>query len=135
MTQWHLKSKRKSSAGLRKSVDRCTKKLAWKGREPTETTIDQKDKRFTVRGRGGDKKLALALANHTSLVDPKTKKVQKAQIVRVIKNTANRDYVRRNIITKGAILEVQVEEETKQAIVTNRPGQHGVVHAKIIDAS
>ena len=135
MTQWHMKSRRKSSGGLKKTSERCTKKLAWKGREPTETAVSGEGERFALKGRGGNKKEILALAEKASVVDPKTNKLHRVSIVRVVKNKANRDYVRRNIITKGAIIEVEVDEGTKHAIVTSRPGQHGVVQAKIVDAS
>ncbi|RLF79472.1 30S ribosomal protein S8e, partial [Thermococci archaeon] len=41
---------------------------------------------------------------------------------------ANRQYVRRNIITKGAIIQTEIGK----AIVTSRPGQDGVVNAVLI---
>ncbi|MCD6558125.1 MAG: 30S ribosomal protein S8e, partial [Candidatus Aenigmarchaeota archaeon] len=38
-------------------------------------------------------------------------------------------FVRRNIITKGAI----IMTEDGRAVVTNRPGQEGVINAKLIE--
>ena len=46
----------------------------------------------------------------------------------VIENTANPNYVRRNIITKGAI----VETPEGNAKVTSRPGQDGVINGILI---
>jgi small subunit ribosomal protein S8e len=46
----------------------------------------------------------------------------------VIENTANPNYVRQNIITKGSI----IGTEKGNAKVTSRPGQHGVVNAVLM---
>ena len=52
-------------------------------------------------------------------------KVTKSKIVRVKSSPANRDYQRRGVITKGAILETEAGE----AVVTSRPTADGVVNA------
>ena len=49
-------------------------------------------------------------------------------ILGVIENSANPNYVRRNIITKGAI----VETPEGNAKVTSRPGQDGVINGILI---
>ena len=49
-------------------------------------------------------------------------------ILGVVENTANPNYVRRNIITKGAI----VETPEGNAKVTSRPGQDGVINGILI---
>ena len=46
----------------------------------------------------------------------------------VIDNPANKDFARRKIITKGAI----IQTSDGQALVTSRPGQDGVIQAKIL---
>jgi len=66
--------------------------------------------------------LAISYANVT---DKSTGKSQRTEIRAVIKNPANVDYQRRGVITKGAILDTPLG----QAIVTSRPGQHGIVNA------
>ncbi|MEK6949175.1 MAG: 30S ribosomal protein S8e, partial [Nanoarchaeota archaeon] len=43
-------------------------------------------------------------------------------------NPANRHFVRRNIMTKGAI----IETEKGKARITSRPGQDGAVNAVLI---
>jgi len=52
-------------------------------------------------------------------------KTTKSKIVRVKKSPANRDYERRGVITKGAV----IETEAGEAVVTSRPTDDGVVNA------
>ncbi|MBW3022802.1 30S ribosomal protein S8e, partial [Candidatus Woesearchaeota archaeon] len=52
----------------------------------------------------------------------------KAKIKTVADSPANKHYVRRNIITKGAI----VETDKGKAKITSRPGQDGTVNAVLI---
>jgi small subunit ribosomal protein S8e len=46
----------------------------------------------------------------------------------VTKNPANKDYERRGVITKGAVLETEIG----LAKVLSRPGQDGVINAVLI---
>ncbi|MDD1752395.1 MAG: 30S ribosomal protein S8e, partial [Methanotrichaceae archaeon] len=50
------------------------------------------------------------------------------KIETVIDNKANLHFRRRSIITKGAIIKTDLGE----AMVTNRPGQHGVINAVLL---
>jgi small subunit ribosomal protein S8e len=43
-------------------------------------------------------------------------------------NPANPFFARRNITTKGAVIETDIGD----AIVTSRPGQDGIVNARLI---
>ncbi len=52
-------------------------------------------------------------------------KATKSKILRVKKSPANRDYERRGVITKGAV----IETEAGEAVVTSRPTSDGVVNA------
>lgn len=52
-------------------------------------------------------------------------KVTRSKILRVKKSPANRDYERRGVITKGAV----IETESGEAVVTSRPTSDGVVNA------
>lgn len=61
-------------------------------------------------------------------MDPKNNKMQIAEILGVIENHANDHFVRRNIITKGAV----VETNLGQVKITSRPGQDGVVNGVLI---
>jgi small subunit ribosomal protein S8e len=87
-------------------------------------------KRKFVRGRGGTFKLKILREKQVCVTDPKTKKTEKTEIVRVIRNPANIDYNRRGVITKGAV----VETPLGQAKITSRPGQHGVLNAVLISS-
>ncbi|MCP8309985.1 MAG: 30S ribosomal protein S8e [Candidatus Methylarchaceae archaeon HK01M] len=93
-------------------------------RYPTETTLGD-DEVVKRRVRGGNIKLSLKRASYANVIDPSTKKVKKIKILKVVKNLANRDYDRRGVITKGAI----IETELGMARVRSRLGQDGVVNA------
>jgi small subunit ribosomal protein S8e len=77
------------------------------------------------RIRGNNVQNALKTAEFANVVDPASKKVMRARILQVTKNSANKDYERRGVITKGALLET----ESGTARVVSRPGQDGTVNA------
>jgi small subunit ribosomal protein S8e len=60
-----------------------------------------------------------------NVTNPETRKTRKTIISQVIRNPANRDYERRGVVNKGAI----IQTELGVARVTSRPGQHGSVNA------
>jgi small subunit ribosomal protein S8e len=125
MAIWQGKSVRKST-GARAKNNRNKRKMEF-GREPAETKIgDRKIKK--IRTKGGSEKLRLTTDQKINVVDPKTSKVQVAEIMSVVENKANTHFVRRNIITKGAV----VETSLGKVRVTSRPGQHGIVNGVII---
>ena len=97
------------------------------GRDPAETRIGDKKLR-KIRTRGGNYKNRLAEGNVINIINPETNKAENAEIYNVIENKANPNYVRRNIITKGAI----VETSAGKAKVTSRPGQDGVINGVLI---
>ncbi len=130
MTEWHLKSRRKKSGGIRKSRNRSDKKLAWKGGKAAITILSKEDERKTISGRASVKKAKLSKA--VSAMVSASGKTVKAKILGVKKNIANRHFERRQVITKGAIIEVEINGERKNALVTSRPGQKGEVQAKIV---
>ena len=119
------RGKRKPTGGLYRPSHK--KKLRWKGSEPTLTHIGDRKVRVD-RVRGGNKKTRLLRTRKANVIDPTTGKAVVAEIKNVIENPANRHYSRRNIITKGAIIETNIGK----ARVTNRPGQEGTVNAVLI---
>lgn len=97
------------------------------GRDPTLTKLGEQKKK-TIRTRAGDKKEVILTADTINVLDPKTKKSSKIKIQKVIENPANRHFVRRNILTKGTILET----EKGKVKITSRPGQEGAINAIIV---
>ena len=117
--------KRKVGGGLyRKS--RAKRKFEL-GRIPMLTKLGER-KTKKQRAIGGNSKTKLLNAEYANVSDSKTKKVKKVKIKGVLENPANKNYVRRNILTKGTI----IETELGKARITSRPGQEGVVNAVII---
>ncbi len=112
-------------SGARNVANRGKRK-AELGRDPAETRVDEKRLK-KIRTRGNEK-LRLATANKMNLTDPATGKSQVVDVLGVIENYSNPNYVRRNIITKGAI----VETPEGNAKVTSRPGQDGVFNGILI---
>lgn len=92
-------------------------------RYPNEAIIGSNLK-VTRRVRGDNSKMALKTVEFVN-VSNFEKKTVKSKILRVIKNAANKDYERRGVITKGAI----IETELGMAIVVSRPGQVGLINA------
>jgi len=121
----HLKAKTRPSGGKYKQFRK--KKQYQLGRLPSLTKIGKTRKKI-VRIMGNNQKVRLLGSDIANLYDPKTKKYEKVKIKTTTANPANRHFIRRNIITKGAI----VETEKGKAKVTSRPGQDGVVNAVLI---
>ena len=131
MAIYHMRSRRKETGGLRHSLERCDKKLAWKGSEPTNTKLSDEEERETVRVRGGNIKVKLKKAAKAAVsIGSKT---VVAPIKTILENSANREVARSNIITKGSLIEVELEGKPAKAVVTRRSGQHGVVQAKLLE--
>ena len=125
MALWQGKSKRKSTGG-RLAGSRSKKRFEI-GRELQQAKIGEMTKKV-ARARGGGRKDRLLRTEQVSVTDPKSGKSFNSKILEVIENTANPNYVRQNIITKGSV----IETEKGKARVTSRPGQHGVVNAVLI---
>ncbi|OWT33473.1 30S ribosomal protein S8e [Methanobrevibacter sp. 87.7] len=116
----------RSPSGGRLRANRGKRK-AELGRTSAETKLDSKRLR-KIRTRGGNEKLRLDGGNKINVIDPKTHKAEVFDILNVSENKANPNYVRRNIITKGAI----VETAKGKAKVTSRPGQSGVISGVLL---
>ena len=116
----------RSPSGARRVANRGKRKSEL-GRESAETKLGEKNLR-KIRTRGGNEKHRLAGDNQINVIDADGK-AHTVEILNVIENRANPNYVRRNIITKGAI----VETEIGNAKVTSRPGQDGVVNGVIVE--
>ena len=93
-------------------------------RYPNEAIVGSNVK-VTRRVRGDNNKTALKTVEFANVSILEEKKTTKSKILRVIKNTANKDYERRGVISKGTL----IETELGLARVVSRPGQVGVINA------
>ena len=129
---------------MRKSIENLAgrkltggRKVAMRGRRKFE--IDRYPNEAVVgptqivvrRIRGNNVKAAFKTAEFANVIDKESKKVTKSKILKVGKNPANRDYERRGVISKGAV----IETENGTAVVVSRPGQDAVVNAILIKAA
>lgn len=119
---WQGRSRRKRTGGRLRPIRKKRKfEIA---RELQHATIGPGTIK-TYRVRGGNQKLRILTANTVNVFDPATKTSKVAKIVTVRENPANPNYVQRNVITRGAILET----ELGLVRVRSRPGQDGVLNA------
>jgi len=120
---WQGRSRRKPTGGRLRPIRK--KRRNEIGRELQTATLGAgaaSSKKYRVRG--GNRKMRILTTQTINVFDPATKKMQPARIVTVRENPANPNYVQRNIITKGAILET----ELGLVRVRSRPGQDGVLN-------
>lgn len=122
----HAKSNQSSSGAKYKQYRK--KKQFELGRSATLTGLNE-TRRKKMRTMGNNSKQVLLAADTANVLDPKTKKSVQAKIKTILENEANRHYVRRNIMTKGTI----IETEKGKARITSRPGQHGMINAVLIE--
>ncbi|MEN2974277.1 MAG: 30S ribosomal protein S8e [Candidatus Caldarchaeales archaeon] len=127
MVQWHWDLHKRKPSGGRKRPYR-KKRRHDRGSDPTLTLIGER-KVKVKRVRGGGIKYALTSDQYANIYNSETGKTQRAKILRVVSNKANRDYERRGVITKGSIIETEIGK----AIVTSRPGQDGVINAILLE--
>ena len=122
---WQGESIRKVTGGRRRPA--AMKRRAEIGLAPADTHIGE-DRRRIIRTFGGNEKsraLRAAFANVTN-AKGETKKVK---IETVEENSANPNYVRRNLLTKGAIIKTEIGH----ARIMSRPGQDGVINAVLLE--
>lgn len=97
------------------------------GNRPVMTKISAVKKK-PMRKLGGSIKYALVATDVANVLDQKTKKFSKAKIKTVVESKANKNYIRRNIMVKGSV----IETDLGKARITSRPGQDGVINAVLI---
>ena len=120
MAQWHGISRRKSTGGRR---------VAARGKRSTEISSEKQfaligePKRKIYRKTGGNT-LVRVLSDNRCTVNGKDGKSTIVTITNVVRNDANPNYTRRNILTKGAI----VDTDKGHVKITSRPGHDGVLN-------
>lgn len=125
MVRSNTRSDKKESG--KKYVDYRKKKKYGLAGIPAHTKIGERVIRHK-KVMGGNAKTKTLSSMVVNLADPKTKKIEKISVKTVLENSANRHFVRRNILTKGTV----IETEKGKARITSRPGQEGVISAVLI---
>ena len=128
MAKWHGISRRKPTGGRLKRRNR------YRGKRRTEVASEEQlayvgdsDVRKNYRKRAGSQTVRTLSVNQIN-VNSKDGKTVRATVKNVVGNDADSNYVRRNIVTKGAILET----DKGLVRVTSRPGMHGVVSGVLV---
>ena len=121
----HTRSKRKITGGRYRDLRK--KRLRDLARVPANTKLDEK-KIVSIRKLGGSLKKVQLANNMANVYNPETKKYVQSKILTVVSSQANRNFVRRNIMTKGAVIKTELGE----AKITSRPGQEGQINAVLI---
>lgn len=96
------------------------------GSEFSEPEIGE-DKTIQKRTEGGNQKTVAKRSETVNVAQ--NGEVTEAEIHSVENNPANPNYVRRSLLTKGAI----IKTSEGRAKITSRPGQDGVINAKLIE--
>jgi small subunit ribosomal protein S8e len=120
------KSKRKPS-GARYKTKILKKRQHLIGRLPAMTRIGPKSVQ-TIRARSDLIKFRALKLEKANIYDPKTKTYTVETISTVVDSPADKNFIRRNIMTKGTI----IKTSKGNAKITSRPGQDGIVNAVLV---
>jgi small subunit ribosomal protein S8e len=97
------------------------------GRTATETVMGE-TKRLDIDGLGNTRKRPILRAQLVNVTDPEKNETYRAELEDVEENSANLDYQRRKVITRGTI----IKTSKGNARVTSRPSQDGIINAVLI---
>ena len=126
MAQWHGISRRKPSGG---------RKVQARGKRSTEISSEKQmaligeSKTKIYRRTGGNTLVRVIAANKVSINNPKTGKTTLGTIENVVENESDPNYVRRNVLVKGAI----IETDKGRVRITSRPGKDGVINGILVE--
>ena len=126
MAQWHGISRRKPSGG---------RKVQARGKPSTEISTEKQlaligeSKTKIYRRTGGNTLVRVLAADKVSINDPKTGKTSLGTIENVVENESDPNYVRRNVLVKGAI----IETDKGRVKITSRPGKDGVINGILVE--
>jgi len=98
------------------------------GLSPADTHIGE-DRRKIMRTTGANEKVRTLRALYANVTNASNGETKKSKIVTVEENSANPNYVRRNLLTKGAIIKTEIG----RARIVSRPGQDGVINAMLLE--
>ncbi len=126
MYQYHQPYGKKVTAGTGGRTRKFkAKKVAHLGGVFASTKVAAKDVKESVRGRGGALGIKLKKASMVNVVSKTGMK--QVKMIRVL-DSPNPEYVRMNVVTRGAV----VETELGKVRVTNRVGQDGIVNGVLV---
>lgn len=125
MARSQARSKRKYTG---KKYKHFRKKRKRELERPTIDTVIAPEKKKKQRVMGGNIKFKLFSSQFINVTDPNTNKTSKVRILRFESNEASKDFNRRHVLTRGAI----VETELGNVRITSRPGQHGVLNGILV---
>ncbi len=125
MVIFQKRAARKLTGGRYKAMS--VKRQHMTGSHATLTKLGERRVK-EVRGLGGSPKQRLLTQDVANVFNPKTKKYDVVDITTIVEVGANRNFARRNIMTKGTI----IETTAGKARITNRPGQAGGINAVLI---
>ena len=117
MAHWHGISRRKPSGG------RLKRPSSYRGKRRTEIASEKQftmigdSSRKNYRKRAGSQTVRVLFDTVINVADKKTGKVTQATLQSVAENAADPNYVRRNIMTKGAV----VDTDKGRVRITSRP--------------
>ena len=129
MAQWHGIARRKSSGG------RLKRPSSYRGKRRTEISSEKQftmigdSSRKVYRKRSGSQSVRVLFDTTINVADKKTGKVIQATLQSVSENAADPNFVRRNIMTKGAV----VETDKGPVRITSKPGSHGVINGVLLE--
>jgi len=124
MAVWQDRSQTKKTGGKTRRYRKSRKYDL--GGEFSEPSVGD-EKTIKKRTRGGDQKTVAKRSETVNVA--KDGEVVEAEIESVEENPANPNYVRRSLLTKGAV----VETSEGRVQITSRPGQDGVINGKLIE--
>ncbi|MGA2919192.1 30S ribosomal protein S8e [Methanoregula sp.] len=124
--QWQGESVRKVTGGRRRPAQ--MKRRAEIGLAPADTHIGE-DRRRIIRTYGGNDKVRALRAGFANVTNASNGETKKVKIEKVEENGANPNYVRRNLLTKGAIIKTEIG----RARIMSRPGQDGIINALLLE--
>lgn len=120
-------SRRLKSGGLT-SFNRSIKRKRDRPGHTLKVRVSTKHRTKRIRTRGGHLKQKFLEVRYTNLYDPIKKTFSKTEILSIQGNSADRNYIQRNIITKGAL----ILTTQGKAVVTSRPGQSGTLNSLLV---
>ncbi len=130
MAQWHGISRRQPTGGRLKRPNRYRGKRRKEiASENQFAFVGDEDLRKGYRKHAGSMNVRVMQAHTVNVSDTKTGKTIRTTISNVLQNDADPNYVRRNIVTKGAI----VQTEAGEVRITSRPGMDGVISGVLLE--